>query len=34
MGETIKDIYGCKKLEGNDPLVIWHNQVIEKKLMN
>lgn len=28
--EKIKDVYNCHKLEGNDPLVIWHNQVIEK----
>ena len=31
MEEKIKDLYNCKKLSGNDPLVTWHNQVIEKK---
>ncbi len=31
MEEKIKDIYKCKSLDGNDSLVIWHNQVIEKK---
>ena len=32
MEEKIKDIYNCKKLEGYDSLVIWHNQVIEKPI--
>ena len=30
MEEKIKLIYNCEKLSGDDPLVIWHNQVIEK----
>ena len=30
MEEKIKSIYNCNEIEGNDPLVIWHNQVIEK----
>ena len=25
-------IYNCEKLVGDDPLVIWHNQVIEKSV--
>jgi len=32
MEEKIKGLYNCKKLVGDDPLVIWHNQVIEKKV--
>lgn len=32
MEKKIKEIYGCKKIVGDDKLVIWHNQVIEKKL--
>ncbi len=31
MEEKIKDLYKCDKLDGDDPLVIWHNQVIEKR---
>ena len=31
MEEKIRDLYNCNKLIGDDPLVIWHNQVIEKK---
>ena len=31
MKDKIKDIYKCEKLKGNDPLVLWHNQVIEKR---
>ena len=36
MKEKIKDIYSCRPLYenhplyGSDPLVVWHNQVIEK----
>ena len=30
MEEKIRDIYNVEKLNGNDPLVIWHNQVIDK----
>ena len=32
MKEKIKDLYNCKKLSGDDPLVTWHNQVMEKKV--
>ena len=32
MEEKIKGLYNCEKLVGDDPLVIWHNQVIEKKV--
>ena len=28
--KKIREIYSCDKLEGDDPLVIWHNDVIEK----
>lgn len=31
MEEKIRDLYNCNKLIGDDSLVIWHNQVIEKK---
>ena len=31
MSEKIKDIYNCKTLSGDDPLVIWHNEIIEKR---
>ena len=30
MSEKIKDIYNCMPLSGDDPLVIWHNEIIEK----
>lgn len=30
MEEKIKDIYNCTRLNGNDSLLIWYNQVIEK----
>lgn len=32
MEEKIKKIYKCKKLPGDDSLVLWYNQVIEKKV--
>ncbi len=32
MEEKIRDLYNCNKLIGDDSLVIWHNQVIEKKV--
>ena len=32
MEEKIRDLYKCNKLIGDDSLVIWHNQVIEKKV--
>ena len=32
MKEKLKAIYKCEKLEGDDLLVIWHNQVIEKRV--
>lgn len=32
MEKKIKDIYHCEPLDGYDPLVIWHNQVIEKSI--
>ena len=32
MEEKIKDLYKCDSLDGNDPLVIWHNRVIEKNV--
>ena len=28
--KKIREIYSCDRLEGDDPLVIWHNEVIEK----
>ena len=30
MEEKIKELYNCDKLKGDDSLVIWYNQVIEK----
>lgn len=32
MEEKIKDIYDCTPLKGDDPLVIWYNQVINKTM--
>ena len=32
MEEKIKDIYNCSPLKGDDPLIIWYNSVIEKKV--
>ncbi|MDO4438914.1 MAG: contact-dependent growth inhibition system immunity protein [Eubacteriales bacterium] len=32
MEEKIKDKYECDKLVGNDTLVMWYNQVIEKNI--
>ena len=32
MEQKIKDIYKSEKLEGDDPLVIWHNRIIEKNV--
>ena len=29
MEKIIKDLYKCNRLDGNDPLVIWHNRVKE-----
>ena len=31
MEERIIDLYKCERLHGDDPLVYWHNQVIEKR---
>lgn len=30
MEEKIKDLYKCERLNSDDPLAVWHNQVIEK----
>lgn len=30
MEKKIKEIYNCEKLSGEDPLVEWYNNVIEK----
>lgn len=32
MEEKIKDIYNCVPLKGDDTLVKWYNNVIEKKI--
>lgn len=31
MDKKIKELYKCERLKGKDPLVIWHNRVIEKR---
>lgn len=30
MLKKIKDIYQVQNLKGNDPLILWHNKVIDK----
>lgn len=30
MEKKIKEMYNCKKLSGEDPLITWYNCVIEK----